>query len=419
MHLWKEANPSNPTAPAAWRLARPHYLALSIDRSSRDLCVLTCSNWSPGDEPKRFNKVALPPAGRLGPDLDLRNRISRDTVKRIVEASGWADIMVEKKEGEGDKDGLLRMTSLLQQMARLFLKYEAKAVTLQFLPPPPRTTTGKEHDSDTSCLEVVNLSVDLDDAAYRGGASTSSSTTTGHRFSPAQYDLYRELGASLVRDEGSREAERHGLVYYRMMSSPSSSSPSPSPSAPPSALAQQPQRRAVGIIVNGAGLAMNTMDELARHGVPAANFLDTGGLATSATVARSVDLVLRDERVRVIFVNIFGGLTKGEMIARGILQALEERRRSASAQKDQDQDGKQKEMREVPVVVRIQGTGGEEGRRLIREAAAAEGGGVGGGLFTYGDFDEALRKVQEVVASSASFITTKRTLKSPVLGKEN
>lgn len=76
---------------------------------------------------------------------------------------------------------------------------------------------------------------------------------------------------------------------------------------------------AVGTAVNGAGLAMNTVDALQGN---AANFLDTGDKATSDTVKASFELVLRDPRVRVVFVNIFGGLTLGDMIARGIILAV-------------------------------------------------------------------------------------------------
>lgn len=103
----------------------------------------------------------------------------------------------------------------------------------------------------------------------------------------------------------------------------------------------------IPVPVNGAGLAMNTVDALADVGGKSCNFLDTGGKATSETVKKSFQIILKDARVKVIFVNIFGGLTLGDMIANGIILAF----------KDLD-------MR-IPVVVRIRGTNEEEGQKLV------------------------------------------------------
>jgi succinyl-CoA synthetase alpha subunit len=93
---------------------------------------------------------------------------------------------------------------------------------------------------------------------------------------------------------------------------------------------------------------MNTVDALADAGGEAANFLDTGGKATSETVKKSFEIILQDKRVKVIFVNIFGGLTLGDMIANGVLLAF-----------------KELEMR-LPVVVRIRGTNEGEGQKIVR-----------------------------------------------------
>lgn len=101
------------------------------------------------------------------------------------------------------------------------------------------------------------------------------------------------------------------------------------------------------ILVNGAGLAMNTVDALTLHGGHCANFLDTGGKATSATVKSSFRIIASDPRVRAIFVNIFGGLTRCDMIAEGIIMAF------------QDLDLK------VPVVVRLRGTNEEAGQKMV------------------------------------------------------
>lgn len=99
--------------------------------------------------------------------------------------------------------------------------------------------------------------------------------------------------------------------------------------------------------MNGAGLAMNTVDALTLHGGQCANFLDTGGKATTQTVKSSFRILVSDERVKTIFVNIFGGLTRCDMIAEGIIMAFQDLEMS------------------VPVVVRLRGTNEEEGQRMV------------------------------------------------------
>ena len=101
-------------------------------------------------------------------------------------------------------------------------------------------------------------------------------------------------------------------------------------------------------IVNGAGLAMNTTDAINDHGGRCANFLDTGGKATSETVKTSFQLILKDPRVKTIFVNIFGGLTLCDMIAEGILLAYRDLGIT------------------LPVVVRLRGTNEKIGQKMVR-----------------------------------------------------
>jgi succinyl-CoA synthetase beta subunit len=106
----------------------------------------------------------------------------------------------------------------------------------------------------------------------------------------------------------------------------------------------------VGIIGNGAGLVMSTLDVVARAGARAANFLDIGGGASADTMATSLEVILSDPAVRCVFVNIFGGITRCDVVANGVLEALT--RVEAT----------------VPIVLRLDGTNAEEGRRIIDEA---------------------------------------------------
>jgi succinyl-CoA synthetase beta subunit len=107
----------------------------------------------------------------------------------------------------------------------------------------------------------------------------------------------------------------------------------------------------VGIIGNGAGLVMSTLDLVAQAGARSANFLDVGGGASADQMATSLEVVLSDPAVKVVLINIFGGITRCDVVAQGVLEAL----RRIDAQ--------------VPIVVRLDGTNAEEGRRILAEAA--------------------------------------------------
>jgi succinyl-CoA synthetase beta subunit len=108
----------------------------------------------------------------------------------------------------------------------------------------------------------------------------------------------------------------------------------------------------VGVLGNGAGLTMSTVDVVAFAGGRAANFCDLGGGGDAQGVVDALEVITGDPQVRSIFFNIFGGITRCDEVARGILQALE--------------------LKETPqpLVVRLDGTNAEEGRRLLREAGA-------------------------------------------------
>jgi succinyl-CoA synthetase beta subunit len=106
----------------------------------------------------------------------------------------------------------------------------------------------------------------------------------------------------------------------------------------------------IGCVVNGAGLAMATLDLISLHGGAPANFLDVGGGASEQVVGDAMSILLDDKRVKVVFINIFGGILRCDVLARGVIRAL-----------------KQNQV-ELPVVARIEGTNIEEGLRLFRES---------------------------------------------------
>ena len=128
----------------------------------------------------------------------------------------------------------------------------------------------------------------------------------------------------------------------------------------------------VGNIVNGAGLAMETMDIIQAAGAKPANFLDVGGGATSEQVEKALSLILEDESVKGIFINIFGGILRCDVFAKGVVQAAE------------------KIGVKIPIVVRMEGTNVEEGRRILNESGMQ--------LQTAIDLEDAASKVSAMVA---------------------
>ena len=128
----------------------------------------------------------------------------------------------------------------------------------------------------------------------------------------------------------------------------------------------------IGCMVNGAGLAMATMDLIQHHGGEPANFLDVGGGTTVERVAAAFKLILSDSSVKAVLVNIFGGIVRCDLIAEGIIAAIRE------------------VQVEVPVVVRLEGTNAEQGRAALANS--------GLDVIPAADLDRAARAVVEAVA---------------------
>ena len=110
----------------------------------------------------------------------------------------------------------------------------------------------------------------------------------------------------------------------------------------------------VGIIANGAGLAMSTLDVVNQVGGKAANFLDIGGGANAELMTAALEVINSDNKVKSIFINIFGGITRGEEVAKGIVEAV-----------------KRVQLR-APIVIRLDGTNAEEGREILAKAGIPE-----------------------------------------------
>ncbi len=155
----------------------------------------------------------------------------------------------------------------------------------------------------------------------------------------------RDLGAE---DSGEVEAREKGLSYVRLDGT-------------------------IGCVVNGAGLAMATMDLIQFHGGKPANFLDIGGSSNPDKVTAAMNILTRDQRVRAVLFNIFGGITRCDDVARGLLAAL-------------DRIGTK-----LPIVIRLTGTNEKEARELLSAR----------GMVALSDMDEAVRAVIARAAEAA------------------
>ncbi|MAT66680.1 MAG: ADP-forming succinate--CoA ligase subunit beta [Gammaproteobacteria bacterium] len=187
-------------------------------------------------------------------------------------------------------------TRILLGLARLFQERDLSLVEIN----PLIVTEAGE-------LVALDAKINVDDnALYR-------QTTLAQMYDPSQ------------EDEKERRAREHDLNYITLDGN-------------------------IACMVNGAGLAMATMDLIKLHGGEPANFLDVGGGATAERVAEAFKLILSDPKVEAILVNIFGGIVRCDLIAEGIIQAV----REVHVQ--------------LPVVVRLEGTNVERGRELLAES---------------------------------------------------
>lgn len=176
-------------------------------------------------------------------------------------------------------------------------------------------------ESDAELIEINPCALTDDGKVVAADAKVSIDDNA--LFRHPEYQVTRDDSAE---DAIEAEAARRGIAYVRLGGD-------------------------IGIIGNGAGLVMCSMDEVKSAGGSPANFLDVGGGAQAERVRSCVELVLMDPNVKGLLINIFGGITRCDEVARGILKALE----SLQVR--------------VPVVARIEGTAAEEGRAILRQSA--------------------------------------------------
>jgi succinyl-CoA synthetase beta subunit len=250
------------------------------------------------DREKSVNAIMVSTEG--GVDIETVAEESPEKIEKV-----WVDPSIGLRPFQArqlafamglEGDAFKQATSLLQNLYTAFEKTDG---TLAEINPLVETPSGD--------LAAVDAKVNLDDnALFR------------HPNLEEKRDLHEE-------DPVEVEAREHGLSYITLEGN-------------------------VGCMVNGAGLAMATMDIIKLAGGEPANFLDVGGAASAETVEAGFRIILKDPSVETILVNIFGGIVRCDRVARGVIEAVN----------NIDID--------VPLIVRLQGTNAEDGKQLLDES---------------------------------------------------
>ena len=269
-------------------IAKEYYLGAIIDRATR--------------------RIVLMASAEGGVEIEEVARANPGAIHRVA-ADPQLGLLAFQARGLGLAIGL--RDSLLNQFVAiaqgLYATMKANDADLVEINPLAVVTSAGGDGSPTRQLVCLDAKITLDDSGL------------------ARHPALESLRDSDEEDPTDAQARKLGINFIRLDGT-------------------------IGCMVNGAGLAMTTMDLVKHYGGEPANFLDVGGGARHETVCGAMELILDDPNVKAILVNIFGGITRGDEVAAGLIEA----RASQS--------------REVPMVVRIVGTNAEAAARLLREA---------------------------------------------------
>lgn len=266
-----------------------YYVSISVDRTSRDYDVLATANG--GTEVEEIAREHPESVKRL--HINALDDFDLAAATQMAQSIGFYHADVDQA------------AQILLKMWRCFKENDATLVEIN-----PLAKIGDPDDESSKSLCALDAKISLDDnAAFR-------------------HDGWKRFTDPMDNDAFERRAKEHGLHYVHLDGQ-------------------------VGVIGNGAGLVMSSLDAVSGageeqgNGVKPANFLDIGGGASAEVMATSLEIVLSDPQVESVFINVYGGLTSCEQVARGILEALD----TLTAVK--------------PLVIRFDGNAATEGLSLL------------------------------------------------------
>lgn len=296
-----------------------------VKRLASEILGMNLVTHQTGPEGKLVNKVLVEEASDIATELYLGMVIDRATEKIVIMASQEGGMEIEEVARTNPekilKEYVDPTVGLLPYQCRkiaYFLGLKGKTVNkaVKFILGLYQVFTEK----DCSLAEINPLIVTNDGEVFAldGKMNFDDNALFRHPDIEKMHDPNEE-------DPTELEAKKWGISYVKLDGN-------------------------IGCLVNGAGLAMSTMDIIKHHGGEPANFLDVGGGATADQVLQALKMILSDPNVKAIFINIFGGIMKCDTIAEGVISAAKE------------------VGIEVPLIVRLEGTNVELGRKLLSES---------------------------------------------------
>lgn len=320
--------------------------AADAERIAKEMIGMTLVTPQTGPEGKRVRKVLIEQGLEIAKEIYLSLLPDRVTAKIVLMASEAGGMDIETVAAKTPEkiikvpiDPILGIQPFQCRQAAFGLRLSS-VVMKQFVPMVQKLYR-LFAENDCSLVEINPLVISASDAVIALDAKVNFDDNA--LFRHKENLVYRDIDEE---DPLDVEASRFDLNYINLDGN-------------------------IGNMVNGAGLAMATMDIIKRAGAEPANFLDVGGGANAAKVENGFKIILRDKKVKGIFINIFGGILRCDELARGVVQAAKNTGIG------------------VPVVIRMEGTNVEEGRRILAES--------GLNLTTASDLKDAARKVAQLV----------------------
>ncbi|MEA3500182.1 MAG: ADP-forming succinate--CoA ligase subunit beta [Candidatus Marinimicrobia bacterium] len=296
-----------------------------VEKHAKDILGMNLVTHQTGSEGKLVKKVLIVEAGDIKQEFYLGIVLDREKEIPVMMASTEGGVEIEKV-AEKTPEKIIKieidpLVGLQGFQARLLgFKLGFKGEQIKHFYKLAMSLYKAYYESDSSLVEINPMAL-LDD-----GSITALDAKMGFDSNA----LFRHKDILEMRDFDEEdpvevEASEYGLSYVNLDGN-------------------------VGCMVNGAGLAMSTMDIIKHEGGEPANFLDVGGKANAETVAKGFEIILKDKNVKSIFINIFGGIVRCDRIAKGIIKAT----------KDNSID--------VPIIVRLDGTNAEEAIEILNKS---------------------------------------------------
>jgi len=299
-----------------------------VEKAANDLIGMKLVTHQTGPEGREVNRVYVEDSCDIARELYLGILVNRETSRATLMGSTVGGMEIEKIAT--DTPNMIIMESV--DPASGIQPFHARKLAYGL-----KLGSNQVKSAESFIVSVYNAFIELDASVIEINplvvTGTGELVALDAKMNFDDNALYRHPDISVLRDEDEEdpmelEAARHDLNYIKLGGS-------------------------IGCMVNGAGLAMATMDIIKLHGGSPANFLDVGGGASRERVTTAFKLILSDPNVEAILVNIFGGIMRCDVIAEGVIAAAREVSLS------------------VPLVVRLEGTNVELGKKLLADSGLA------------------------------------------------